>query len=273
MRDLEKAAAALRAQMREREHQQTKLAGPIEAFRDRYRQWCLDECVAEWQRDFASVKLVRNSMASLFLDYLQTFDSRAARKDLVLALSKRLNWEEALSTEERELCKGYIQFFTVPIVHSNGKILTSARVPLNEQFLRNGVSNRPLRKREACQMLRDSLKREATASVGKLILDRDSQLLFEAKIADWYVVSAFDMGGLAQLSYSQTIYATEKAMPGTNISKGISILQWLGILNVTSWDTHTAEEVPARIKALLKFCEHFLEAVPSLLASLSPPRF
>ncbi len=270
MHDLKKAAADLRAEMDKRARRQGELRDVAEVFRQRYRAWCLDECETECARDFRLVRLVRTNAVSVFLDYIGALDSNARRR-LVVALSKRLNWEESLSSEDQQICERYIQFFTVPFVHPTGKVIPSARVPAEQLALQDRFSRRGSNKRLIRQSIREHLKKTVTSELGNLILDRPSVLWFEKKLAPWYVVTAFDLSDWSQLRYTHTIYASPGGHGGTNISSGISILNWIGIDTLTTWSWLVSEDIPPTVQALCELSDYFLQAAKTLLADLKPP--
>ncbi|MGH9741855.1 MAG: hypothetical protein ACRD51_05830 [Candidatus Acidiferrum sp.] len=274
MRDIEKASAELRAQMERRGRVQQKLKVPIEVFCQRYRNWCLKECINECLHDFCLVRLVRNGAASLFLDYAETLESIEAKQKLVIALAKRINWKDALTVEELKMCQQFLDFLTIRIPHSNGQSITTRRISSYELDLQRRLSShRPLDKSAASKLFRSKVKDTASGRLGKMIMDRDSLILFEAKLKNWHVVSALDVGGRASLRYCQTVYAQAGRRAGTEISKGISVLSWMGISAVTMWSFQFPEEIPRTAQSVVQFCEHFLKTAPALLADLELPAF
>jgi hypothetical protein len=269
--DVKKAAALLRAQIEGMNRQQDKLQGLPEEFHRRYRAWCLTECQAEYSRNFRFVKLVRNPGVFLVLEYLGTLQSEEARLQFVTALSKRDNSDVALNSEDQQIIAHYIQFGKVPFAHSSGEVLGYlSRVIPEEQALKDRSYYDGTKKQVITRQLRSGLKKAGKGRLGNLILERTSALRFEKQIGIGYVVTGFDFSGWHQMRYVHTIYAEPGGRLGTNISKGISVLGWMGISEST-WDWLIPEDIPGTIQGVLELCEHFFQAAETLLAGLVVP--
>jgi hypothetical protein len=268
--DVKKAAALLRAQIEDMNRQQDKLQGLPEEFHRRYRAWCLTECQAEYSRNFRFVKLVRNESANSYLVYLSTLPSEEASFQFIMARCKR--WEnEVLTAEEQYMDDQYKQFLKVPVVHPNGEVLGySVRVSPEQQALKDRSYYDGTKKQAITKGLRSGLKKSAKDRLGNLILERTSTLWFEKQIGIGYVVTAFEFSGWSQMKYVHTIHAEPGGRPGTNISKGISVLGWMGI-GQSTWDWLIPEDIPGTIQGVLELCEHFFQAAETLLAGLVVP--
>jgi hypothetical protein len=268
--DVKKAAVLLRAQIEDMNRQQEKLQGLPEEFQRRYRAWCLAECQAEYERDFRFVKLVRNESATLFLECIASLRSKEACLQLVMTLCKRDHSDGALTSEEQLIIDQYRQYFTEPWVHQSGQILSSFRVSPEQQALKDRSYYDGTKKQVITRQLRSGLKKAGKGRLGNLILERTSALRFEKQIGIGYVVTGFDFSGWHQMRYVHTIYAEPGGRLGTNISKGISVLGWMGISEST-WDWLIPEDIPGTIQGVLELCEHFFQAAETLLAGLVVP--
>jgi len=269
--DVKKAAAQLRAQIEAINRQQKKLQGLPEEFQRRYRAWCLTECQAEYFRNFRLVKLIRNPEVFLSLEYIGTLRSEEARVQFVTTLCKRDNSDGALNSDEQRTIERYIQFGKVPFTHSSGDVLGySVRVTHEEQALKDRSYQHGAEKRVITKVLRSALKKTGKGHLGNLILETTSALWFEKQIGIAYVVTAFEFSSWHQMKYVHTIYAEPGGRLGTNISKGVSILTWMGI-GESTWDWLIPEDIPGTIQGVLELCEHFFQAAETLLAGLVVP--
>ena len=268
MRDLKKAAADLKAYMDKRSSLQEQLGGAPLEFRQRYRVWCLAECQEEFARDFRLLKMVRNNVVSGFLEYLKTIDSPGEQRNLVLALCKRFHWQELLGAEEQPQIERFVQFFTVPFQHSGGEMVSSLRVSSDQLALQDRYFQRRVSKNAVTQALREEARKLQGGPLGELILDRDSALWFERRLSTWFLVTAFDFSGSSQLRYCQTMYASSGGLEGTQISSGISILDWMGIMPKTTWSWLVPEDAPTVVASVHELCTHFLSAAETLLTGL-----
>jgi hypothetical protein len=125
-------------------------------------------------------------------------------------------------------------------------------------------------RRAAAEAFRRLAEERLGGELGCVIERRDSILEFECRVGKWYIVTTFDTGRAWMLSYNQTVFAAPGGQLGTNLSKGISILRWLGIFNGTFWSDSLPNDIPHLIDNLGEFCLRFLSATPKLLEGLEP---
>ena len=270
-RDLEKSAARLKAQLARADKIQQRLAAVSQEFRQRYRTWCLVECEAEWASDFLLLRTVGGSMVGedlvpVFLEYLETI-KRTERKELVIALCKRLHSPGTLSQREQQMIERYHQSRIVLSIEG-GQPVTSTRVPLRQlqqrdRFFQSNPGKQVIRK-----LLLENLKNMTGRDFGRLIVNRPSVLTYEKQIGMWSLITAFELGGHAQLRYLHVVHALPGGKMGTNISTGISILNWTGILAETTWSWILPDDIPAAVQAVRDVCFHFYQHAENLLSGL-----
>jgi hypothetical protein len=269
MDHLEKAAAQLRAQLEERNRLQGMLKDLPDEFQQRYRDWCLAECQAEYARGFSLLRLIRSDAVARYLEFIRSLQSEEQRLQFVKILCRRWNSAD-LNSEEQRIIDQYAEFGTEPFVHSSGQILSTPRIPAEQAGLKKRFAAQGVDKRSLQQSLHRNHQAEE-GPLGRLILNKTSALWFEKQVGIGYVVTAVEFAGWHQLRYVHTIYAAPGGRPGTNISKGISILTWLGI-GRSAWSWLTPEDVPATVQGILKLSEHFFQAAEKLLAGLHVPQ-
>ena len=88
-------------------------------------------------------------------------------------------------------------------------------------------------------------------------------------VGPWSLRTSVDVGGRTrQLWY---LHALGAGTPrGPYLHEHISFLMWLGV-GQTGWDCLLEEGTAEAVEMLAQVCGHFVQAVPELVAGLSPP--
>lgn len=261
------AALSLRAQLDRNNKLREKLGEMPTEFRRRYLDWCLKQCGDECERDFSLLRRVRSAEVFTFLEYMDA-TPQPEREALLRALCKRLHAPGALGAADQSACERYLYFSRE---HHHGGDLTGARIPQMQSEIEKRFHERGVSTDMASRLIATELRDTIGSEIGSLIVNHTSALWYQRQIESWYVVTVFQFGGWDQLKYVQKIYGSPKGQRGTELSGGISILNWLGLSPVTSWTWITPEEVTPIVRGVGELCCHFLRDVEHLLGGMQSP--
>lgn len=243
----------------------------------RLYRWSVKDAFRELKEGFPLLGSVRDSSACLFLDFIEDMKPTAA-KALMRGRVKRHMPEamalagEVITEEEQLLSEEFTDYHLKPFL-TGGEELKEARISPRELELRKKYfSSRPDRARIR-RSLREEIGNQLESVLGLPQRTTDSSgLSYIQEVGGWYLYTGFDLGGKADLSYAHQVRARRnRDSCNTNLSKGISVLGWLGVLSLSSWHLIMEEDVPQVAESLRTICTHFVESLPRLVAGLDNP--
>jgi hypothetical protein len=229
--------------------------GTRDQFAVRFYRWSVETTIREVSEGFPLVGLVNGQLARSVIDYFYSIrdaDKMSAARRLVKRSHPR--GAELCGESMTDAEKGWYEAYRLKVSE-----LSSAY--LNEIVL-------PSRKRANKRALRAAVKAVLPAICGDIVQRDSASLWVHARaIGTWTVLTEVDLGGSPiQLSYHH--YIARSTNDADRLGGLISLLVWMGI-SMTEWDLVSESEESSAAQALGRICEHFMNAVPSLLDGLS----
>jgi hypothetical protein len=234
------------------------MAPTLEEFEVRLYKWALLDAKREVDENFSLLRRARSELTTEFLHFA-----------------------EPLSAEDRlSLLYAHVKHRHEKAVRLTGHTLSPREENLyNEKKLarRFGVSkdSRAFRHQDRTQVakkmlrmvLMDKLKDGSLGEYDPWDPSDSNEWRYRHKVGHWIVETYIDVGGaIHQLSYSHAVKSPEDV---TFIMHGLA--SWFGGVGNHYWNMLTNENLSEAIDDLRLICQHFLNAVPSLLAGLEPP--
>jgi len=221
-------------------------------FKERLYDWSLKDAQREVEEGFPFISNIYNGWANSALLALRKFEpvdrKKAASALVKYANRKNVSLERVLTTEELDFLRNTRYVETVDISDSEIELVSSS-------------SNlRSITKRK----FRSLLKERLSASVGKAFAVEGSSWKHRIDIGFWKITTYIETD--SGLSYSHHISDKDT---GVFVIGSAHVLGWLGI-GETYWDIQTDAEALNAIETLVAVCNHFLNAMPELLAGLDP---
>jgi hypothetical protein len=248
-----------------------RLQSSQDEFALRYYRWSLLDSKRELDEGFPLVRLIRSSVASLFLEYAENLPEKEVR-DLMAGGIKHLNPRgaelagDSISEDERLARQRFLQYCT-PEVMLGGRALTSVRISaaataLREKEFRGEISLQ-LDKKE----FRKTLERVIDSQVG-LPKKKGGALRYWSKCSGWFVMTDIDLSGRRQLTYTQQVHSRPVLDRCPTRLWDASLLSWCGIHPTTRFNLIAAHEMTQAADAVQRICTHFLRNLPALLEGL-----
>jgi len=213
------------------------------SFYERIFEWALEEWDRELHSDFHLLSLVDGNAANKAVSVLRALPIDD-RRSLTRALTKRFHPEACASrgivTEAGEQ----------RLLHAYDLTRDPMHVPPQRVA------------KDVIKELVAALK-EALAFLGPMeSLGRRAEWRYTTPVRTWRIVTTVEaVGRFGDCSYTHVVETTR----GERTSQYLSLLSWLGVSSITKWRIHSSTQPPAVAGAMRRLCEHFLDAVPTLL--------
>jgi len=251
---------------------------PADEFAVRYYRWALDDIHREVREGFPLLRSIKSSLPMRAVAFLESF-SDDDRLRAATALVKRFHPRaieltgDSFGAAEREVDEGY---------------RAAARIPRpEEEWYRQAMLNNPAELRIDRRRFLSAVKAELAPVLGAGE-PFSTDWRYDTPLGPWTLTTLVDVGGsVHQLMYTQTIVHSRASAGGAPapqrpaagaagaaaprpLKEGLSACAWLGIAGQTDWNRLVESDTPAAARSLARVCAHFLEALPALLAGLSP---
>jgi|SRR5882672_1646209 len=253
---------------------------PADEFAVRYYRWALDDIRREVRESFPLLRSIKSSLPMRAVAFLESF-SDDDRLRAATALVKRFHPRaieltgDSFGAAEREVDEGYRDAMRI------------ARP--EEEWYRQAMLNDSARLRIDRRRFLAAVKAELAPVLGAgEPFSSTREWRYDTSLGPWMLTTLVDVGGsVHQLMYTQTIVHSRASAGGAPaprrpaartagaatrrpLKEGLSACAWLGIAGQTDWNRLVESDTPAAARSLARVCAHFLEALPALLAGLSP---
>jgi hypothetical protein len=199
----------------------------------------------------------------LFLEYVGTL-SFDEKRLLLMALSKKMRDQDALSSTEIAAANEYFAYFQEQ-KRIGGQVVQSLRAPRTALALSDDLNRSDLSVKKSRTAARHLVAESLADVAGTVILNRPEALHFALEIEDWFVLSSFEFVGNVMFRYRHHIHRDEATTCASDISGTISILNWMGILPETAWKVVAESDLRTVVADVRILCEYSLKQIGELL--------
>ncbi len=239
----------------------------------RYYRWSVRASDAELHQGFPRVSRVKSYLVFLFLDFAAGCTA-AELGNLMRGGIKRFNprgaelARESPTGDEDAIHQKFVAYFSKEIV-IYGQVMKSMRIAPRAME----IQNETLAGRTSLQLNKKQLLRTVGQTLEPLLSlpERSSRsgLHYCLGIPPWHLLTSIDLGGRKQLTYSHWLSPRRGIDDcATDLSSGVSLLNWCGIHRSTAFDLIQDNEIESLGELLRDVCEYFIKSLPDLLSGL-----